>query len=185
MLNYTSIFTLLILISRKTNLMSNLPLLIFLLQFLSLTAPLTISKERALSHVWKFILRLFQLKNMFTGFKTCTLRTQHFLHFFHNELTNAIELKALKLSFPVNTKNHNVWKSQEFPQINACTPLQVICFCGAVFFVKTSNSIDCQQKAVSHFFLLFYFQIANSSSDDISRLTNKDGVAEIISQCNI
>ena len=37
--------------------------------------------------------------------------------------------------------------------------------------------------ALSLFFLLFYFQIAHSSSDDITRLTNNNGVAEMISQC--
>ena len=35
---------------------------------------------------------------MFTGFKICTLPTEHFLHFFYDKLTNPIELKVpLKL----------------------------------------------------------------------------------------
>ena len=38
---------------------------------------------------------------------------------------------------------------------------------------------------MSHFFLLFYFQIANSSRDGIARLTNNDSVAEMISQCDL
>ena len=31
---------------------------------------------------------------MFTGFKICTLPTEHFLHFFYDKLTNPIELKV-------------------------------------------------------------------------------------------
>ena len=123
MLNSTSISTLLILILRETNSMSNLSLSIFIV--IVFNSFITIFKERALFHVWKSILRLFQLKNMFTCFETCTLPTQHFLHFFYDKLTNGIELKVpsklsnfhflLTLSFSVNVCN-----SQEFPQINTC-----------------------------------------------------------------
>ena len=71
MLNSTSIFTLLILILRETNSMSNLSLSFFIL--IVFDSFITIFKERALFHVRKSILRLFQLKNMFTCFETCTL----------------------------------------------------------------------------------------------------------------
>ena len=67
--------------------------------------------------------------------------------------------------------------------------LWLVCnsFVSVVWFVlgKDTESIDCLQTAVSHFFLYFYFQLANSSIDDIVRLTNNDGVIEMISQCGL